>query len=253
MEKGTVFTLAIASFLSIFISIGDLFFHFSSIPYLKETPQITLLVVGILCLVSWVERVTFFRDLSNQISQLKKSVATALPAQYFTSSYAALNSIEESIQDANRVVRVVFYSTLLDKAFEPRWRQYTGTLQQVMRNRDDLEYKVVFGCKDSEPNVNDMNWLSNRIHDLKATGLKNRIQYHYKQIPLGLFLYSVDTEYLLIGFSNTGEYLFPKNLIKITGNSHFISNINRWYEKKIWEDSKECNFPPPRRKRMWRK
>lgn len=251
MEKGTVLTLAIASFLSIFISLGDLFFDFSSIPYLKETPQITLLIVGILCLVSWVERVTFFRDLSDQINELKKSIEKALPAQYFTSSYAALNSIEESVKDAKQVVRVVFYSTMLENSFEQRWGQYTNTLQQVMNNKDDLEYRVVFGCKNSMPDINDINWLASRVHDLKATGLRNKIRYHYKQLSVGLFLYSVDREYLLIGFSNTGEYLFPKNLIKITGNSNFIGSINRWYDENIWRDSRECNFQIPRSR--WRR
>ena len=243
MEKSTIITLAIASLLSIFISIGDLFFDFQSIPYLKETPQVTLLVVGILCLTTCIERITFFREVSNRIDSLKKSIDSALTAQFLASSHAAFNSIEESAKDAKQIVRVLFYSTPNEmKIRQSRWKKYSEIIENILKSQEDLQYRIVFGCIETEPDDRDKAWISSRIAYFQKVGLGNRIGYRYKQISVGFSLYSVDTEHLIIGFSKTGDCIVPKNHIKFTGKSQLTEKINSWYDDNVWGDACECNF-----------
>ena len=82
VDRITVGVLIILGLISMTISILDLFVTgFDAIPVLKETSQITLLLIGILCLAIGLERLTKFEDIHNKLDELSKKLTRIAPAQ----------------------------------------------------------------------------------------------------------------------------------------------------------------------------
>lgn len=237
IEKTSVLELIIISILSIVISIGDLFFEFGSIPYLKETPQITLLLLGLLCLSLGVERLSNLENTSKQIANLRKELENIVPAQFFQTSYDAVRISTELIKNAKQRIDVLTYSLEFDPArFDDleinSFKKYTESVLNALKSQQSLEYRVIWGYRNP-------NFLTQKKKEIEQRKEKvfHKVKFRHKQTQSELFILMVDNKFLLIGFPSISGDIMPRNSIKFTNQPELLSSFSKWYEDYFWNDS----------------
>jgi hypothetical protein len=243
IEKISVLTLIIISILSIVVSIGDLFFEFGTIPYLKETPKITLLLLGLLCLSLGVERLSNLENISRQIANLRKELENVVPAQFFQTSYDSVRISTELVKNAKQRIDVLTYSlefdpTRFDDLERKSFEKYTESVLNALKSHQNLEYRVIWGYKD--PKL--LNQKKIKIEERKKLFLKekvsHKVKFRHKQTQSELFILMVDNKSLLIGFPSITGDIMPRNAIKFTNQPELLSSFSKWYEDYFWNDSR---------------
>lgn len=240
LEQLTTITLIAAALISIIISLGDLFFDFGSIAYVKETSQITLFLVGILCFSLGLERIVNLEQLTQEIRGLRKDIRTAIPAQFINTREEVLKVLKESVKNATSQVNLLIFSFEVEQLYSSEFKAYTDALIATMLAHDNLEYRVVYGS--NQLSDKEKQSIKERVEMFEDNGLGKQVRYRHDQVPFGFFLYIVDQKTLIIGFSSLPGETIPKNAIRFTDKPELIESIRRWYEENVWNKATPIKF-----------
>jgi hypothetical protein len=249
-EKIANYSLILVATFSIVIGIGDVFFDFQQVSYLKETAQITLLVVGILGLSLGIERVISFRRLNDQLSSitsvlddLKQAFTGNINTRFIDTSLEILEVAAELTRNAEdriyvlsfdlQAIRLQIQGTPQEKDAFKKW---FDTLISTVKQHQNFDFRIVFTHPD-QLLQSEINLIGNEKRKYQDAGILSRCQIRTKQVPLGFSLLLVDDKHLLIGFPMNTQDSRPSNAIKLMNNPKLVSRLAKWFELCIWDRS----------------
>lgn len=241
-EKIAIWVLITVSVISLAIGAGDLFFNFESIPYIKKTPQITLLLLGLLCFSVGIERLSNLENISRQIKDLRRELECVVPAQFFQTSYDAVLISTEFIKSAKQRIDVLTYALEFDRSrFDSKeislYQNYTETVLNSLKTRQNLEYRVIWGYRDKDLFDQKRMVIENRKVFFQKEKVLHKIKFRARQTPSELFILMVDNKSLLIGFPSLSGDIMPRSSIKFTNHPELLSSFSKWYEDYLWNDA----------------
>ncbi len=254
-ERIANYSLVFIASLSILIGIGDIFFDFQQIKYLKDTPQITLIVIGVLALSIGVERIISFAKLSNKLSNIKtflnnnnselkelgKVFRANINAQFIETSLEILKVAEDLVRDAEERIYVLSFDLQIIRlqikgSTEERdaYEKWSKALKATIKKHQNFDFRIVYSYPD-ELDEREKNLIE--AEKLKYDEILSRCQFKTRQVPFGFALLLVDNRHLLISFPMNTQDSRPSNAIKLINNSKLVDRVANWFERCVWDSS----------------
>lgn len=256
-EKIANCTLIITALISILVGIGDIFFDFQEIKYLKETSQITLLVVGILAFSLGIERSISFGKLSKKINQvdtglaenqstldeLKKLFKGNISTQFIDESLEILEAAADLVSRAEERVYILnfdlqsFRLGIQSGELEKQaFRNYFGELINAIGRSQNFDFRMVYSYPE-QISEEDLVFIENQIKECQNAGILSRCQFATKQIPLGFSLLLIDDKHLIMGFPMRPQDPRPSNAVKLTNNQTLVNRLAKWFDLCVWSEA----------------
>ena len=246
--------LVFTSSVAILIGSLDLFFDLEKIKFLKETPQITLLLLGSVSL--WIgleqeanfaqigrkiDRANRFDEMAGKIDDLHELIRFGLNAQYLTTSLETLKASERIVKEAQLQIYILSFDlgqtdVVPSPEIKDAFLDYFNAVKSTVKQQQDIDFRIVYSNESSRLSQQ----ASNIVQSVKEEFIKFgaiKARFAWKQVPVGFYLLIVDDKHLLIGFPFTQQDAAPSNVIKITNNVELIRKISKWYEEFIWNNS----------------
>jgi hypothetical protein len=253
------------SLVATLIGFLDLFFDLTKITFLKETPQITLLLLGLVSLWIGLEQEANFDQLDrkqeynfnklngkidslNQFDQIMTKIddvqiliRSGLNAQYLNTSLETLKISERLVREAESQIYILSFDLTqinLPSSQEDReaFSVYFTAIKATVRQHQNIDFRIVYSCEGSNLSPQAAGIIASAKDSFDQFGAR-RARFAWKQIPVGFHLLIIDDKHLLIGFPVNTQDARPSNVIRITGNSVLVKKMSKWYEEFIWTNS----------------
>ena len=231
-------TTALAALL---IGVGDLFFNFEAVPYLKKTPQISLILLGTIGVALGVERLVSFEEVKQEINSLKGSIDSAVPSQFIRTRPEVYLAVARAVSEARTSISIlgIISENDYDEVNDYQKQPYLESMITVMKANQNLEVRFVFGSQNQQLSQKEEAFLKNRKALFENQGLINRVRFKHVCISPGFNILIIDEKYFSIGFPTLSLDDSLRNMIQFSEKKDVILSIRKWYDEYVWDKSKK--------------
>ena len=172
-EKISTGVLLASSAIALFIGISDLFFNLESIPFIKKTPQISLILLGTLGFALGVERAVAFEELKDEISDIKRLINSTTMCQFIEGRQESYSLVSKIVLDAKSKIDIlgVFVETETSDEFNEQKRLYLDNLIKIMQSNSNIDCRILFGVSSSNLSQCQIDALRGRFKSFKGSNL----------------------------------------------------------------------------------
>lgn len=231
-DKITTFVLIILGLISVTISTLDIFVTgFDAIPVLKETSQITLLLIGILCLAIGLERLTKFEDIHRKLDELSNRLKWVAPAQVLDGHDAIYNAAMELVNDARKVIRASSFRERHRTAPVPYLHLLASKIEKSKKQKQPIEYRLLYGYGSLAELVQ-----TDEQHKsfFESRGIGDHFRYKYLNTSIGIDLLIVDNKNILFALPTLTTDPELRKGIRFVGSPDLVEDICSWYDNYLW-------------------
>ncbi|MBU1180534.1 hypothetical protein KJ885_06330 [Patescibacteria group bacterium] len=236
-DKIATIALIVLGLISVTISTLDFFVKdLETIPILKETSQITLLLIGVLCFAIGLERFTKFEDMNKRLDKLFDRINNVAPTQVLDGRDAIYGAATELINDAKKVIRASSFRENHKAAPKPYLQSLTNKIERSKTLRQPVEYRLLYGYG----SLADL--IQTDTHH-KAFFISHKIgeyfRYAYLNAPIGLDLLIIDNKHLLIALPTIATDPALRKGIKFVNAPDLVTDISSWYDNYLWSKASD--------------
>jgi hypothetical protein len=232
IDKIATGSLILLGLASVVISALDFFLKgFESIPIFKDTPQIILLLVGVLCFAIGLERFTKFEDINRRLNDLFKQIGDIAPAQVLDGHEAIYDAAIELINDAKKVIRASSFREKHCIAPKRYLQSLISKVQKCKKQHQTIEYRLLYGYS----NLDDLINTDTQHKALFAShGIGDCFRYAYLNSSIGIDLLIVDNTNLLIALPTLSTDPDLRKGIKFVNHPELVGDICSWFDNYLW-------------------
>jgi hypothetical protein len=229
-DKIATTALIVLGLISVIISTLDFFVKLEAIPILKETAQITLLLIGALCFAIGLERFTKFEDMSKQLDKLFDRINT-IPTQVLDGHDAIYSAASELVNDAKKIIRASSFRENHKPAPKPYLQSLAKKIKRSKSLRQPVEYRLLYGYGSLADLIQ-----AHTHHEAFFTSRKigECFRYAYLNTPIGLDLLIIDDKHLLIALPTVATDPALRKGIKFVDAPDLVIDILGWYDNYLW-------------------
>ncbi|HEY9207316.1 MAG TPA: hypothetical protein VIO58_15505 [Candidatus Methanoperedens sp.] len=264
IEKITGLFLITLGLISMIISILHIFLKdFEILPVLRDSSQITLLLVGLLCLSFGLERLAMFEDMRKEIgkkltevngrltdhiktmtehnNEIRQSLASAVNAQFVEGYDDIFKDSIKLVQEARETIRATDFAKSKITVTEDYLKELAKKLKESKESKREVVYKCVFGCETSNE-IEDRLKLRERIFrdaGVDDQVMSHQVKYSCIDVKETLDLLIIDDKHLMIAFPIKQADDTVRGSLKFVNKPDLVKRVCSWYDEYLWEKGKK--------------